>query len=190
MREKFLSTQFFYQGKAVGFKCDNVLLPNKQRAVREYLTHPGAASIIAFLDSPSKKPLNDCRIVLVEQYRYPIKSKTEELPAGKIDPNESVEKCLVRELREETGYSALKYHHLISFSPTQAFSDEVIHIYWTDSLKKGKSSPDEDEFLKVKIEPFGKVLRKIQTGKIQDSKTIVGLLAFAVFFKTPTFKPR
>lgn len=190
MHEKFVSTQFIYQGRAVGFRCDHVALPNGKRAVREYLTHPGAASIIPFLDSPREKPLEQCRIVMVTQYRYPIRMRTDELPAGKIDPNESVEKCLVRELKEETGYTASKYHHLISFAPTQAFSDEIIHIYWTDRLKKGKSSPDEDEFLSVKIETFGQVLAKIRSGKIKDSKTIIGLTAFAVFFKAPARKVR
>lgn len=185
MREKFLSNYLSYQGQAVGFKCDEILLPNRQKAVREYLTHPGAVAIIPFLDSPKKVALNDCRIVLVEQYRYPVNRITQELPAGKLDEKESLQKCLRRELKEETGYSSKKFNFLTAYWPTPAFSDELIHIYWTESLKQGKSDPDEDEFLRVAVETFGNVVKKIRNGKIRDSKTMIAILSFAQFLKFP-----
>src|SRR3989338_2824584 len=177
MIEKFLRNHILFKGNAVGFKCDEILLPNKNKAYREYLTHAGAVAIIPFLDSPKKVPLLKCRIVLVEQYRYPVNRITEELPAGKIDFKESPKSCLARELKEETGYSTKRFHHIISYCPTPAFSQEVIHIYWADSLKKGKCNPDEDEFLRVKVESFQNILQKIRKGKIKDSKTVIGILA-------------
>lgn len=177
MKEKFLKVRNLYEGKAVGFRADEVLLPNKNRAIREYLTHPGAVAILAFLDSPVKKPLWDLRLVLVEQYRYPVGRITEELPAGKLDKGESVLTCLKRELKEETGCIAKRFHFLTSYWPTPAFSNEVIHIYWAEVKKMGKINLDEDEFLRVKIMNFGEALKKIRKGKIQDSKTIVGLLS-------------
>lgn len=185
MIEKFLRNHITYKGNAVGFKCDEILLPNKNKAYREYLTHPGAAAILPFLDSPKKIPLLKCRIVLVEQYRYPVNKITEELPAGKIDFKESPKSCLTRELKEETGYSTRKFNHLISYCPTPAFSQEVIHIYWADSLKKGNNNPDEDEFLRVKVETFENILKKIKKGKIKDSKTVIGILAYACLPKIP-----
>ncbi len=184
MIEKFLLNRFTYQGSGAGFKCDVVTLPNKKTASREYLTHAGAVAILPFLDSPKKVPLLKCRLVLVEQFRYPVRKITEELPAGKLDGNEPLLKCLSRELKEETGYSSKKYHPLLSYCPTPAFSQEVIHIYWAENLIQGKSHPDEDEFLRVKIDTFGNVLKKIQQGKIRDSKTVIGILAYSVFYKS------
>ena len=178
MKERFSKCLSSFSGKAVGFRCDEVILPNGKKAVREYLVHPGAVAIVPVLDSPKVVPLEKCRVVLVKQFRYPAGEITEELPAGKIDPGESALRCLPRELKEETGYSAKKFHHLISFWPTPAFSDEIIHIYWAEGLKKGKSRPDDDEFLDVKVETIGNVLKKIRTGKIRDSKTVIGTLAF------------
>lgn len=182
MKEKFSRNHFTYQGKAVGFKCDEVVLPNANKAVREYLTHPGAVAIVPFLDSPRKKPLNECRVVLVEQYRYPVHRITEELPAGKLDGGESPVSGLARELKEETGYSSAKFHFLTAYWPTPAFSNELIYIYWAEDLKKGKSHPDEDEFLNSKIETFGSIIKKIKKGMIKDSKTVIGILAVAQFF--------
>jgi len=181
MIERFVKTQFSFQGSAVGFRCDQILLPNRKPAWREYLTHPGAVAILPFLDSPRETPFLKCRIVLVKQFRYPVRRITEELPAGKIDPGEAPLKCLARELREETGYSAPKFHPLISYEPTPAFSQEVIHVFWADRLKKGKSHPDEDEFLSVKTELFGVMLDKVRRGKIRDSKTALAILAFAAY---------
>ncbi|MBI1979866.1 MAG: NUDIX hydrolase [Elusimicrobia bacterium] len=188
MVEKIVRNQFTYRGSAVGFKRDEVLLPNRRKAYREYLTHPGAVAILPFLDSPSKVPLERCRVVLVSQYRYPVNKITEELPAGKVDPKESLSSCLNRELKEETGYSTGKFRHMISYWPTPAFSQEKIHIYWADTLKKGISSPDEDEFIHTKIRTFSEVMMKVRKGEIRDSKTVIGILAFALFYsKTSSF---
>ena len=181
MREKFLKILHSYKGKAVGFRSDEILLPNKKKAVREYLDHPGAVAVIPFLDSPRKKNLLKCRVVMVKQFRYPVGEITEEIPAGKLDKKEKLEKCLVRELKEETGFTAKKFGKLVSYWPTPAFANEIIHIYWAEGLTKGEMSPDEDEFLACKTETFGNLLRKVQTGKIRDSKTIIAILACTQF---------
>jgi ADP-ribose pyrophosphatase len=181
MIEKFSKIKFLYQGSAVGFRCDEVILPNRNKAQREYLTHPGAVAIVPFLDSPRHQPLKHCRVVMVEQFRYPVHKITEELPAGKLDGKEGLVPCVRRELQEETGYTAKKIRPLLSYCPTPAFSQEVIHIFWADDLKHGKNNPDEDEFLRIKIERFSSLIEKIRKGTIRDSKTVIGLLACSEF---------
>ena len=190
MKEKFLRVKHSYVGKAVGFRSDEVLLPNKKKAVREYLDHPGAIAVVPFLDSPRKVPLKDARVVMVRQFRYPVHTITFELPAGKLDKGESPLRCLGRELKEETGYRSKKFHKLLSYWPTPAFANEVIHIFWAEDLIKGEMSPDEDEFLSVTVKRFGELLEMIRKGKIRDSKTMLGLLAFAQYFKISSGRDR
>ena len=182
MREKFIRTTVHVQGKAVGFRCDEVRLPNGKTAVREFLTHPGAVAVVPFLDSPFRVPLLSARVVMVKQYRYPVGEVTEELPAGKLDGKENPRACLKRELKEETGFSAGRFRKLLSYWPTPAFGNEVIHIFWADGLKKGRASPDEDEFLSRSVVTFGNLLKKIKAGRIRDSKTIIGILACTQVF--------
>ena len=182
MKEKFLRVAVSYKGRAVGFRSDEILLPNGKKAMREYLDHPGAVAVIPFLDSPFKVPLEKARVVMVRQYRYPVSQLTEEIPAGKLDGGEKLMDCLKRELKEETGYTAARFGKLFSYWPTPAFANEVIHVFWADGLKKGKMSPDDDEFLSRSVDTFGNLMKKVKSGKIRDSKTMLALLAFSQFW--------
>src|SRR5262249_47599320 len=139
-------------------------------AMREYLDHPGAVAAIPIL--PSNK------VVLVGQYRFPVRELTWELPAGKLGKHENPLSCVRRELQEETGYTAQRMKKLLTFWPTAAFANEVIHIYLAEGLKPGAHDPDEDEFLRCEAWPLEKAYRAIKTGRIRDSKTIIGLLAY------------
>src|SRR5436190_8342671 len=97
-KERFKKRLHHYQGKSIGFRSDQIRTANAHLVKREYLTHPGAVGILAF-ESPRK-------IILVKQYRYPVKQFTYEIPAGKLGPHESPLACVRRELEEETGYRA------------------------------------------------------------------------------------
>jgi ADP-ribose pyrophosphatase len=125
-----------------------------------------------------KKPQGN--IVFVRQFRYPVNEITYEIPAGKLDKNEKPLKCVNRELEEETGFKAKKIEKLLSFWPTPAFSNEVLHIYKALDLVKGKTNPDEDEFINTVIVPYKKAIEMIKKGKIKDSKTIIALTYLSV----------
>jgi ADP-ribose pyrophosphatase len=170
--ETFVSKKTIWRGKAVDFDVDTVRLPNGKLATREYISHPGAVGVVPFLDRDT--------IVMVRQYRHPVGEVTLELPAGKIDPRESILACIKRELAEETGYTAAKFKPLIRYWPTPAFADEVLHLYVATGLKAGRINTDADEFLEVVHVPFKKAVEMVHRGKIRDSKTVVGLLACAV----------
>lgn len=161
-----------YRGRAVNFCVDTVRLPNRQMATREYVSHPGAAAVIAVDEK-------GC-VILVRQCRYPIGKITYELPAGKLERRDSALGCARRELREETGFSAGRIRKLLSFWPAPAFSNETLHIFMADRLRRGKIALDEDEFLEVVTIPFQKALDWVSSGKIKDSKTIIGLQAYAL----------
>jgi ADP-ribose pyrophosphatase len=167
--ETFQKRKALVKGKAVHFRIDQVRLPNRKSATREYLDHPGAVAVVPLL--PGNK------IVLVRQFRYPVNEVTWELPAGKLAKGENPLSCVRRELQEETGYKGKHFKRLMSFWPTAAFANEVIHIYVAKDLKPGPNNPDDDEFIHAVVWPLSKALRAIRTGKIKDSKTIIGVLA-------------
>jgi len=172
-REKILKKEKIYQGKVVNFYCDTVSLQNGKRAIREYITHKGASAILPVLDKN--------RIILIRQYRYPVKKFMLEIPAGKLDRNETPLACIKRELIEETGFKAGKIIHLLTYFPSCAISTEAIHLFVGLNLKPAKMKKDEDEFLETIIIPFDKALKMVGNKKITDSKTIIALLYWKVF---------
>ncbi|OGS40875.1 MAG: hypothetical protein A2506_01560 [Elusimicrobia bacterium RIFOXYD12_FULL_66_9] len=171
--ERLYKKRTVYRGKSIDLRVDVVRLPNGKLATREFMDHPGAVGIVPFLDRDT--------VVMVRQYRHPVGEVTLELPAGKLDPGESVLTCLRRELKEETGYTARKIAPLLNYWPTPAFANEVLHLYIAEGLRAGRMSTDEDEFLRCVTVPFKKALEMVRRGQIQDSKTVVGILACAAF---------
>jgi len=169
--ERKIKSKILHRG-VVGMNIDTVRLINGKNATREYMVHPGASAVL---------PVIDGKVILVQQYRYPIKKLTLEIPAGKLKKGQSPLACAKAELKEETGYSAAKIKKLISFHPAGAFSDEVLHIFTADGLKPGKTKLDEDEFLNTVIIPLEKAYKMIRAGKITDSKTMIALLYYKAF---------
>lgn len=173
LTESFHKKKIVYSG-AVDFRADTVTLPNGRKATRAFMSHPGAVAVLPVLD--------DGRIVFVRQYRYPVAEATLEIPAGKL--NSISDKPLGRvkaELMEETGYTASSIKPLISFWPTTAFSNEVLHIYTASGLRGGaQQNLDEDEFVNVEILPFDKAWGLLKKGVIKDAKTIIALQAWKI----------
>ncbi len=172
LTEKFIRTKTKIQGNAVGFRIDEVRLPIGKKATREYLDHPGAVAVVAVTGG---------KVLMVQQYRHPVGVVTLEIPAGKLARGENPLDCVKRELQEETGYTAGKIRRLLSFWPTAAFANELIHIYVAEGLKPGKANPDDDEFLSCKAWPLKKIYAEIEKGRIRDSKTIIAMLAYRQF---------
>jgi len=166
--EKLFKRRRIYSGGAVKFSADEIVLPDGKIATREYLEHPGAVAVLPFVDKD--------RIVLVSQYRYPVRKLTLEIPAGKLDKGETPAACARRELEEETGFKPRTLKKLVSYWPTPAFSNEVLHVYAAFGLAEAHSSPDEDEFIEHQVMPFREALKLAVNGKIMDSKTIIALL--------------
>jgi len=165
LREEKISGEDVYGGIFLKMKRDKVSLPDGQEAVREYLTHPGAVAIVALLD--------DGRVLLERQYRYPIAKTCIEIPAGKLDPNEDHLLCAQRELEEETGYSAKRWSYIRRIHPVISYSTEFIDIYLAEGLVSGKSHLDEEEFLDVFAAPLEQLIAWVEEGEITDVKTTI-----------------
>ena len=165
LREEQVSSEAIYGGIFLNMKRDQVRLPDGQIAAREYLTHPGAVAIVALLD--------DGRILLERQYRYPIAKACIEIPAGKLEIGEDHLLCAKRELEEETGYTAKKWSYIRRIHPVISYSTELIDIYLAEGLIAGKSKLDDEEFLDVFAAPLDQLLTWIEEGEITDVKTTI-----------------
>jgi ADP-ribose pyrophosphatase len=147
---------------------DQVRMPNGDTATREYVIHPGAVMIIALLD--------DGRLVMERQYRYPVKQVMIEFPAGKLDAGEDRLACAQRELLEETGYRAKEWAHAGVLHPVISYSTEFIDIWFARGLRLGERRLDEGEFLDVFTASLDELLAWSREGKLTDAKTLTGLL--------------
>jgi ADP-ribose pyrophosphatase len=165
LAEKKISGEGVYDGIFLKMKRDTVALPDGQYAVREYLEHPGAVAILAILD--------DGRVLLERQYRYPIAQAVIEIPAGKLNTGEDPLLCAQRELQEETGYTAKHWSKIRRIHPVISYSTEFIDIYLAEGLSPGPARLDEEEFLDVFASPLEELLNWVETGKITDVKTII-----------------
>jgi 8-oxo-dGTP pyrophosphatase MutT (NUDIX family) len=171
MTAKINSRQILHRSRVFNLIRENVTLANGVTTDLEFVEHPGATAIVAFLD--------ETRVLLLKQYRHALKDYIWEIPAGTLDPQESVMNCAKRELIEETGYSADQWQKLGELTPVPGYSDERIHIFLAGGLQPARQSLDKDEIIHVHTIEFNEALEMIRSGKIQDAKSIAGLfLAF------------
>ena len=147
---------------------DTVRLPDGSSATREYVKHPGAVMVVPLLD--------DGRVVLERQYRYPLQKVMTEFPAGKLDPGEDTWACAQRELLEETGYTAREWSRAGVLHPVLSYSNEFIEIWFARGLSLGERHLDAGEFLDVVSATPADLLQMCCDGRVTDSKTLSGML--------------
>jgi ADP-ribose pyrophosphatase len=157
-----------YRGKVVDLHVDTVRLPSGRNVIREVVKHPGGVAAVPVLE--------DGRLLLVCQFRYPLQKYILELPAGKLDSGQSPLETMKRELEEETGYRAEVMRYEFSFCTSPGFSDEIIHLFLARRLTHVAQRLEEGEHITVESYTLDECLHMIETGEIADAKTIVGLL--------------
>ena len=167
LTEKQLDSKLMYDGNFIEVRKDTVLLPDGSSSTREYITHPGAVAVLALLDNGN--------LVMERQYRYPPRQEFIELPAGKIDDGEDILVTAQRELLEETGYVASEWTHLTTAWPCIGYADERMEYFLARGLKHVGRKLDDGEFLEVFELSLCDAIEWIRQGKINESKTIVGL---------------
>jgi ADP-ribose pyrophosphatase len=167
--EKTISSRCLHEGRHFSFYVDEVELPGGRRTDRDVVKHPGAVAIVPVL--------SDGRVVLVRQYRYSAGKDLLEIPAGTLEPGETVEECVKRELREETGYEAGEIRRLLSCFMAPGYSSEVIHFYIARDIVEVGGAPEPDEKIDVEVIDLKKVRELIAGNVIEDAKTIIGILS-------------
>lgn len=171
LNEETINSDKVYEGKIFTITHDTALLEDGNTAVRDILWHSGGVCVIPVTDNNE--------IFLVKQFRYPFRTVTMEVPAGKLEKGESHFECGKRELTEETGYICNEMIYLGEMLPTPAYNSEITHIYLAKGLKFSRQNLDKDEFLDVEKMPLTEAVKLVMDGTIRDGKTQIAVLKAA-----------
>lgn len=165
---KILNSRIIHTGGHIQLREDRVIEPGGHEASREIVVHPGAVAVVA-------RPTLE-EVILIRQYRHATGRVLVEIPAGTLNDGEDPRDCAIRELEEEAGYSAATMTERSRFWTTPGFTTEFMYLYEATDLTKTQASPDDDEVIEVDIVNRAEALRMIEDGRIQDAKSILGLL--------------
>lgn len=167
--ERRRSRRVYYRGRVLDLWVDQVSLPNRKGTfVREVVGHRPGVAVVPVLP--------DGRILLVDQYRYAVRRRVWEIPAGLLEARERPLDGARRELLEETGYQAATWQPLGEVYSSPGFCEEKVHLYLATGLtRQGRPRPDRDELVRVKTFTATQLGRWLDQRRIQDSKTVAGL---------------
>lgn len=176
--ESQLSSKLAFDGGLLKVRRDEVRLPDGDVAWREYVVHPGAVVILAFVDEDT--------VLLERQYRYPKRRHFIELPAGKLEAGEPPLETARRELVEECGCEASQWWRIAVLDPCIGYSTEVIELYGARGLSHVGRALDHGEYLEHFQAKLADALEWVRDGLITDTKTTLGLLWWAQWGRFPT----
>ena len=169
--EKTITKESIYDGAILHVRKDTAELDDGSVVDREVVEHPGGVGI-ALEDT-------DGTFFMVRQFRYAQQEETLEFPAGKKEKGEDPLTTAQREIIEETGYEGTEWKYLGKMFPTPAYDTEVIDMYYAKKGKYVGQHLDEDEFINVEAYSVEELKQMIYDCRIQDAKTICGILTYA-----------
>lgn len=169
--EKTLSSEMLYQGKILNLRRDKVLAVGEVETYREIVEHLGGVTLAAITD--------EGKMVMVRQYRKAANKVVLEAPAGKMEAGEDPMLTALRELKEETGYTAGRLEYLTSFYSSIGYSEEVLHLYLATDLTPGETDFDDTEAIEIEELDLEELRQMVLSGDIEDGKTIAAILIAA-----------
>lgn len=169
-----VSSDLVYEGAVWDVRSDTVRY-GEGEMTRQYVEHPGAAAVVAIDD--------DERVVLIQQYRHPIKERDWEIPAGLLDvAGEPPIETAKRELTEEVDLEAERWQHLVSMHTTPGGNDEVVHVFLARGLRAVETDYErehEESDMRVERLALADVIDGVLAGRLRNGILATGALAAA-----------
>jgi ADP-ribose pyrophosphatase len=168
VEEKTITSERIYEGKILNLRRDEVTVRDDKTSLREIVEHNGGV-VIAGITAEGKIPM-------VRQYRKAAERAVLEIPAGMLEKGEDPAVAALRELKEETGYSATNIRPLTAGYSSIGYSTEVLHIFLATGLTPGTTDFDENEAIDIIEYSIEEAYRMAMGGEIEDLKSIVAIL--------------
>jgi len=130
-------------------------------------------------------PILGKRVVLESQYRVATRSRLYEIPAGHIEKGETPKIAALRELKEETGYTAKRIRYMFSAYSSPGYLTEKLYFYLATDLEKGAPKREPNENISIRVMDLDTTLEKIKKKEITDMKTIAALEFYKLFYARP-----
>ncbi|MFD6818505.1 NUDIX domain-containing protein [Microbacterium sp. NPDC059771] len=169
-----LYSELVYEGRVWDVRSDRVRYGDGE-IVRQYVAHPGAVAIVALDDRG--------RVLLIQQYRHPIRHRDWELPAGLLDvPGEDPAAAAQRELAEEADLVAAHWEPLVSSWTTPGGNDELIQLFLATGITAADaahSREDEEADIRLVWVPLDDAVAAVLDGRMRNGILAIGVLAAA-----------
>jgi 8-oxo-dGTP pyrophosphatase MutT (NUDIX family) len=170
-----VSTEVPFEGKIWNIRRDEFLY-NGEKITREYVDHTGAVAVLALDD--------DGRVLLIKQYRHPVRHREWEIPAGLMDVHgEQPLAAAKRELAEEADLVADQWNVLAEFYTTPGGNDEAIRIYLARGIRAADSAfdrVDEEADMEVRWVALDEIVEAVLARRVQNPSLIIGVLSARV----------
>lgn len=160
--------RILYKGRKLDLALQEVTGRDNATLEREVVIHRGAVALLVAVD--------DDHLCLLRNRRYAVGKTLIEVPAGTIDPGETPEQTAVRELREETGYTAGLITRRAEWYVSPGVFTERMVLFHCEQLTAGPLAHEDDEELEPFIVSWSEALGMLEDGRIEDAKTMLALM--------------
>ncbi|HYP27078.1 MAG TPA: NUDIX hydrolase [Blastocatellia bacterium] len=171
MAHELIKRDYVHKGKILDLSISRFRSAQGAEVDIEIVHHNGGAGAVPVFD--------DGTIALVRQWRYPLDRYSLEIPAGRIEAGHTPEETAARELEEELGYRAGELRKISEFNVAPGYCEERLHVYLATGLAESAQNLDEDEEIEIVRMTLDEALGLVESGEIDDVKTVVGLLRAA-----------